>query len=398
MVVLTMNGGSSSLKFSIARAAHPPRRVLLGAVSSIGTDDSTLTIDRGTGGIDSRPARAANHAEAAKAVLARLEADGALPGVAAIAHRVVHGGRFSERSRRITPALLHELRSLAPLDPDHMPAELAIVDAMAARAAAVPQIACFDTTFHQTMPRVARLLPIPRRYQTAGLERYGFHGLSYTFLLEELARVAGEPAARGRVILAHLGAGASLAAILGGRCVDTTMGFTPTSGIMMATRSGDLDPGVLLWLLRNERLSTDALDELVNRRSGLFGVSETTPNMRELLAREASDPRAAEAVELFSHLARKAIGALATTLDGIDTLVFSGGIGDKAPAIRARIVRGLEHLGIVIDARRNEANADVISAHGARCVVRVMVTDEESILAREALAVLERPAQPGSEA
>jgi acetate kinase len=167
---------------------------------------------------------------------------------------------------------------------------------------------------------------------------------------------------------------------------------------MMATRTGDLDPGVLLWLLRNERLSADALDELVNRRSGLLGVSETTSNMRELLAREASDPRAAEAVELFCRLARKAVGALATTLDGIDTLVFSGGIGDKAPAIRARIVRGLEHLGIVIDERRNAGNADVISAHGARCVLRVMATDEESILAREALAVLEDSAQPGSEA
>jgi acetate kinase len=395
-VILTLNGGSSSLKFSVAQATHPPRRLLRGGISSIGAGPSTLTIDRGTGDIETAPVSAATHAQAAEAVLARLESDGALPSVAVVGHRIVHGGRFSERSRRITPTLLRALRSLAPLDPDHLPAELAIVDAMATRSPAITQVACFDTTFHQTMHRVARLLPIPRLYLEAGVERYGFHGLSYTFLLEELARVAGESAARGRVILAHLGAGASLAAVLGGRCVDTTMGFTPTSGIMMATRSGDLDPGVILWLLRNERLGTDALDELVNRRSGLLGVSETTSDMRELLAHEASDPRAAEAVGLFCHQARKAVGALAATLGGVDTLVFSGGIGHKAPAVRARIANGLEHLGITIDDGRNNMNAAIISTDGGRCVVRVMVTDEESILAREALAALRRD-EPGAE-
>lgn len=392
--ILTMNGGSSSLKFSIATATRPPRRLLRGAVSSIGGDHSRLAIDRGSGKTDPRPVPAADHAQAADGVLAQLEGEGVLSTVVAVAHRIVHGGRLGDRSRLITPALLQELRGLETLDPAHLPAELAIVEAMTARAPALPQVACFDTTFHRTMPPVARLLPIPRRYQAAGVERYGFHGLSYTFLLEELVRVAGTEAARGRVLLAHLGAGASLAAVLGGRCVDTTMGFTPTSGVPMATRSGDLDPGVLLWLLRNELADADALDDLVNRRSGLLGVSGTTSDMRELLAAEGRDSSAAEAVELFCYQVRKAIGALATTVGGLDTLVFSGGIGDKSSAIRARVADGLGHLGVAIDARRNDDNAAIISVEGSPCVVRAMVTDEESILAREALAVVEQHALP----
>ena len=342
--------------------------------------------------------RAADHAQAADAVLAQLEAERVLSTVVAVAHRIVHGGGLGDRSRLITPDLLRALRALETLDPDHLPAELAIVEALAARAPAVRQVACFDTAFHRTMPRVARLLSIPRRYQAAGVERYGFHGLSYTFLLEELARIGGTEAARGRVIIAHLGAGASLAAVLGGRCVETTMGFTPTSGIPMATRSGDLDPGVLLWLLRNEVADADALDDLVNRRSGLLGVSGTTADMRELLAAEARDASAAEAVELFCHHVRKAIGALATTTGGLDTLVFSGGIGERSSTVRARIATGLEHLGVVIDARRNQDNAAIISVEASRCVVRAMATDEESILEREALAVSEQHPLPGEDA
>lgn len=396
--ILTMNGGSSSLKFSIASATRPPRRLLRGAVSSIGTDHPALAIDRGTGKTDPGPVPASDHAQAADKILALLEAEGVLFTVVAIAHRIVHGGRLGDRSRLITPALLRELRGLQTLDPDHLPAELAIIETMMTRAPAVPQVACFDTTFHRTMPRVARLLPIPRRYQAAGVERYGFHGLSYTFLLEELERNAGAEAARGRVILAHLGAGASLAAVLGGRCVETTMGFTPTSGLPMATRSGDLDPGVLLWLLRNELADADALDDLVNRRLGLLGVSGTTSDMRELLAAEGRDSSAAEAVELFCHQVRKAIGALATTVGGLDTLVFSGGIGDRSATIRARIAAGLEHLGVAIDPRRNDDNAAILSVEGSRCVVRAMVTDEESILEREALAVVEQHALPGEDA
>ncbi|MGD8607291.1 MAG: acetate/propionate family kinase [Myxococcales bacterium] len=396
-VVLTMNGGSSSLKFSIATATRPPDRILRGTVSGIGTDDTTLTIGREGRDRESEPVRADDHARAAEAVLGRLKSDGALSRTVVVGHRIVHGGQFSAHSRRFTPTLLDGLHALSAIDPDHLPAELRIVETMMARMPEVPQVACFDTTFHQSMPRVSRLLAIPRRYMTAGLERYGFHGLSYTFLMEELARVAGDESARRRVILAHLGAGASLAAVHEEHCIDTTMGFTPTSGIMMATRSGDIDPGVLLWLGRNEHLDIDALDDLVNRRSGLLGVSARSSDMRTLLDAEASDRHAADAVALFCHQARKAVGALAATLGGVETLVFSGGIGAASPAIRSRIGRGLEHLGIVIDPKRNEGNASIISTDSSRCKVRVMVTDEESIIARDALVVLEQPPAQGDE-
>jgi acetate kinase len=285
--------------------------------------------------------------------------------------------------------VLAELRSLCAIDPDHMPGAIAIIEAFGARAPGTPQVACFDTAFHAAMPRVARLLPLPRRYASAGVRRYGFHGLSYEFLLGELERIAGERAARGRVVLAHLGSGASLAAVRDGKCLDTTMAFTPNSGVPMGTRTGDLDPGVLVHLLRTESLAADALDDLLSRRSGLLGVSETSPDMRDLLAREADDERSADAVALFCYGVRKAIGALAAVLGGLDTLVFAGGIGENAPPVRARIASGLDHLGVRLDDARNEVNAPVVSADGARCIARVMHTDEEIVIARDTQRILE---------
>jgi acetate kinase len=302
-----------------------------------------------------------------------------LGGVHAVGHRIVHGGR-NAGPRRIDAALLAELRDLAPLDPDHMPAALALVDAVQSRAPDLPQVACFDTAFHADLPAVARVLALPRRYEAAGIRRYGFHGLSYAFLMEELARV--DPAASGgRVVLAHLGSGSSLAAVQGGRCVDTTMGFTPNSGVAMGTRSGDLEPGVLLHLLRSEALSVDALDDLLSHRSGLLGISETTSDMRDLLARAPTDPRAAEAVAVFCYQVRKAVGAMAAAMGGVETLVFSGGIGAASAEIRARVGDALAHLGVAIDPARNAASSAVISPDGARCVVRAMQTDEESVVA-----------------
>jgi acetate kinase len=324
-------------------------------------------------------------------ILEHLEPHYPLARAAAAGHRVVHGGPHYDRARRTTPDVLAELGRLSALDVDHLPAEIAIVEAMIRRAPALPQVACFDTAFHRTMPRVARLVAIPRRYQAAGVQRYGFHGLSCTFLIEELSRIAGDEAARGRVVLAHLGGGASLTAVKDGRSVDTTMGFTPNSGIAMGTRSGDLDPGVLTYLLRSEGIGADALDDMLNRRSGLYGLSETSPDMRDLLAHEAADTRAADAVALFCHQAKKAVGALAATLQGIDTLVFSGGIGERAAPVRARIARGLEHLGIHLDEARNEAGAPIVSTDASPCTVRVLRTDEESIIARETLQVVGSP-------
>ena len=328
------------------------------------------------------------HPRALEQALARLDAHGGLSSVVAVGHRIVHGGPRFDAPRLLSPDVLVELRRLAGLDPDHMPAAIAIVEAVRARAPALPQIACFDTAFHRTMPAVSRLVPIARRYRSEGVQRYGFHGLSYTYLVEELRRVAGDRAARGRVIMAHLGSGASLVALRDGESVETTMGFTPNSGIPMGTRSGDIDPGVLLYLLRSEHLGADALDDLLSRRSGLMGISESTSDVRDLLALEASDARAADALALFCHRTRQAIGALAATIGGLDTLVLSGGIGENAAPVRARLARGLEHLGVHVDGARNEKSAPVISTDASACTVRVLRTDEQSVIVRETLRVL----------
>jgi acetate kinase len=282
----------------------------------------------------------------------------------------------------VTQELLDELHRLRPYDPDHLPREIELIETFRQRHPKLPQVACFDTAFHQTMPRVAKLLPIPRRFDARGIQRYGFHGLSYAYLMEELARL-GDPAAKtGRVILAHLGNGASMAAVRDGKSIDTSMGFTPTAGLVMSTRSGDLDPGLAPYLERTEHMTTKQFYEMVNHQSGLLGVSETSSDMRDLLAQEAGDARAAEAVALFCYQAKKWIGSFAAALGGLDTLVFAGGIGENAPPVRERICEGLGFLGIELDEVGNAENAAVISAGSGRVVVRVIRTDEELMIAR----------------
>jgi acetate kinase len=310
-----------------------------------------------------------------------------LSSLDAVGHRVVHGMRHAE-PERVTPELVAELRQLIPVDPDHLPAEIALMEAFAERRPNLPQVACFDTAYHRTMPRVASLLPIPRRYSAEGVQRYGFHGISYAYLMEELARVAGEKAANGRVILAHLGNGASLAAVRDGHSIDTSMGFTPAGGIPMGTRTGDLDPGVAWYLMDRERMSSAQFNKLINQQSGLLGMSETGSDMRELLARESNDGRAAEAVGVFCYQIKKWIGSFAAALGGLDTLVFSGGIGENAPAVRARVCEGLEFLGIDIDPVRNVANATVISRDDSRATVRVIRTDEQWMIAKSVCRLL----------
>ena len=284
--------------------------------------------------------------------------------------------------------MVQELHRLSPFDPDHLPEEILLTEAFHRRFPDMPQVACFDTAFHHDLPRVARLLPIPRRYEAQGVRRYGFHGLSYEFLVGELARLAGTKTAQGRVILAHLGNGASLAAVRDGKSVDTSMGFTATAGIPMSTRSGDLDPGLAWYLSRTEKMSAKQFNEMVNFQSGLLGVSETSSDMRDLLDRETQDARAAEAVALFCYQAMKWIGAFAAALGGLDTLVFAGGIGENAPAVRARICDGLGFLGIELDEERNAANEGVISTAAGRVAVRVIRTDEELMIARTVCRVL----------
>jgi acetate kinase len=301
---------------------------------------------------------------------------------------VVHGGPRYSQPQRITRELMEELHHLTPFDPQHLPEEILLTEAFHRRFPELPQIACFDTAFHHDLPRVARVLPLPRRYEAMGVRRYGFHGLSYTFLVEELARLAGPAAAQGRLVLAHLGNGASLAAVHEGKPVDTSMGFTPAAGVPMSTRSGDLDPGLVWFLARIDHLDAHQWNEMVNFQSGLLGVSETSSDMRDLLEREAGDARAAEAVAIFCYQIKKWIGAFAAALGGLDTLVFSGGIGEKAAPVRARVCDGLGFLGIEIDQKQNLTNAGVISTEESRVAVRVIPTDEEWMIARTVCRVL----------
>jgi len=300
----------------------------------------------------------------------------------------VDGGPKYYKPQRITAEMVEELRRLSPFDPDHMPEEILLTEAFHRRFPDLPQVACFDTAFHHDMPRVAQLLPIPRRYEAQGVRRYGFHGLSYAFLMEELARFGDPAATTGRVILAHLGNGASLAAVRNGKSVDTSMCFTPTAGVPMSTRSGDLDPGLVWYLMRTENMSAKQFNEMVNFHSGLLGVSETSSDMRDLLDREAQDERAAEAVALFCYQVKKWIGAFTAALGGLDTLVFAGGIGENAPTVRARICDGLGFLGIELEAKRNAANEGVISVAASRAEVRVIRTDEERMIAKTVCRLL----------
>jgi acetate kinase len=390
--ILTINGGSSSIKFALFEARDSLRRIVGGGIERIGLPEATWRVT-GVSQADnfSRRVTAPDHSVAVGALMDWIEERGGPDGLTAVGHRVVHGGPKYSQPQRITAGMVEELRRLSPFDPEHLPEEILLTEAFHHRFPDLPQVACFDTAFHHDLPRVARLLPIPRRYDAQGVRRYGFHGLSYAFLMGELLRLAGTEAAHGRVILAHLGNGASLAAVHGGKPVDTSMGFTPTAGVPMSTRSGDLDPGLMWYLARTEGLDAKRFNEMVNSQSGLLGVSETSSDMRDLLDRETQDVRAAEAVAVFCYQIKKWIGAFAAALGGLDTLVFAGGIGENAPPIRARICEGLEFLGIELEATRNAANEGVISAAAGRVAVRVIPTDEERMIATLVCRVLSLP-------
>lgn len=375
--VLTINGGSSSLRyalFEVSQHGRParrrPKKLLEGKLERLSSGSK----------------------DAVNAMLKKLAEQ---PGYAppdAIGHRIVHGMQHAQ-PERITPGLLTELRKIVPYDPEHLPREIEFIRATRARFKKIPQVACFDTAFHRSMPRVATLLPIPRHYQARGVQRYGFHGLSFTFLLQELRRLGDKSASKGRVILAHLGSGASLAAVRNGHCVDTSMGFTPTAGLVMGTRTGDLDPGLMSYLSLSEHMSAKALQKMVNHESGLLGVSATSADVRDLLKRESRDVRAREALDLFCYQAKKWIGSFAAVLGGLDTLVFAGGVGENSPAIRQRICEGLEFLGLKLGPTANQsagktpAGAVISSARSDVCV-RVIRTDEELVIADETAQLL----------
>ncbi len=385
--ILTVNGGSSTIKFAVFLAPTgadvEPRRLFDGIVDRIGLPGTSISAKFVDGAVPQRQEmEASDHAQAAEQLIQwlgqRLDAN----HLRGVGHRVVHGGARLIEHQLVTDDLLAELKRIQSLDLSHLPREIALIEAFRHGFAPVPQVACFDTAFHHDLPRMAKLLPIPRRLDRAGIQRFGFHGLSYSYLIGALRQVAGADAANGRVILAHLGSGASMVAMRGGKPLDTTMAFTPTAGLVMGSRPGDFDPGLLVYLMRDENLTPQQMDEFINQKCGLIGISETTYDMRDLLVRRTADVRAAEAVDLFCYQAKKYIGAYAAALGGLDTLVFSGGIGEHAPEIRAGICSGLEFLGIRLDPRRNAASDAVISLDDAAGVVRVIPTDEEIVIAK----------------
>ena len=387
--LLTINGGSSSIKFALFEAGDSLRRILEGALERIGLPEATLRV-KGVDPADtfSRSVTAPDHSVAVGLLMDWIAKRIGRTSLAAVGHRVVHGGPTYSAPQVITAEMVGELRRLSPFDPEHLPEEILLTEAFQRRFPDLPQVACFDTAFHHDLPRVAQLLPIPRRYEAQGVRRYGFHGLSYSFLMGELARLAGSEAALGRVILAHLGNGASLAAVCDGKPVDTSMGFTPAAGVPMSTRSGDLDPGLVWYLAHTEKMSAKQFNAMVNSQSGLLGVSGTSSDMRDLLESETRDVRAAEAVALFCYQVKKWIGAFAAALGGLDTLVFAGGVGENAPVIRARICDGLGFLDIEIDEKRNAANDGVVSAAAGRVAVRVIHTDEALMIAKTVCRVI----------
>ncbi len=387
--ILTINGGSSSIKFALFEAGDPLQLILDGAIERIGLPEATFRV-KGPDPADNclRSVQAPDHTSAVGVLMDWIEQRRGRDPLAAVGHRVVHGGPKYYKPQRITAEMITELRHLSPFDPEHMPEEIQLTEAFHRRFPELPQVACFDTAFHHDLPREAQMLPIPRRYEAQGVRRYGFHGLSYEFLMEELARLAGPEVARGRVILAHLGNGASLAAVRNGKPVDTSMSFTPAAGVPMSTRTGDLDPGLVWYLARTEKMSARQFNDMVNFRSGLLGISETSSDMRDLLKHETEDVRAAEAVSLFCYQVKKWVGSFAAALGGVETLVFSGGIGENAAAVRARICDGLGFLGIEVEQKQNAANADVISSASSRVVVRVIRTNEEQMIARTVCQVL----------
>ncbi len=380
--ILTMNGGSSSIKFAIYRADEILTRLLHGIIDRIGLKDSKLTFhNEKDNQQNTLKVEASDHRSASNFLMDWLEKQDGFSSVMAVGHRVVHGMEHTE-PEIISQELLDELHNNIPYDPDHLADEIKIIETIRQRHPKLIQVACFDTAFHRSMPRIARILPIPRRYEENGVQRYGFHGLSYAYLMEELARLAGTKVAKGRVILAHLGSGASMAAVFNGHSIDTTMAFTPAAGLMMSTRSGDLDPGLVSFLARSEMMTPLQFEEMVNHKSGLLGVSETNSDMHDLLALEKEDVRAAEAVALFCYQAKKQIGAYSAALGGLETLVFAGGIGENSPEVRSRICKGLEYLGIEIEEKRNMANSPIISTNKVKAVVRVIHTDEEWMIAK----------------
>jgi acetate kinase len=380
--ILTINAGSSSIKFALYDSEKPLTLLFSGQMERVGSKNSILSyVDGITNKGNSVSLDTSEPNMAANILIDWLVLQENFNSVKAVGHRIVHGMKHTH-SEILTDEVLAELKTISGYDPEHLPEEINLVEIFKKRYPEMPQIACFDTSFHTTMPTVAKLLPIPRRIMKLGIQRYGFHGISYAYLINELGTFAGKEISLGKVILAHLGNGASLCAVKEGKSLDTSMGFTPSSGIPMGTRTGDMDPGVIWYLMQVEKITPKEFSHLINHESGMLGVSETSSDMRDLLGSRTTDSRAAEAVELFCYQIKKCIGSYAAVLQGLDTLVFSGGIGEHAHEIREEICRGLQFLGIELNEARNKNNEAVISADNSKVVVRVIQTNEQLMMAR----------------
>jgi acetate kinase len=381
--ILSVNSGSSSIKFALHRLG--PKEVLLGegAVERIGLADGWFHMNDGQGSrvVDEHLAFD-RHIHAVRAIFGALE-DQALPVPDAVGHRIVHGGPHHAAPELVTQELVKALRKLIPVAPLHMPSEIMGIEAVTEHYPDLQQVVCFDTAFHATIPELALRLPLPRSFWQEGIRRYGFHGLSYEYVVS----VLGEEA-RKRVIIAHLGNGASMVAVKDGRSIETTMGFSPIAGLMMGTRCGSLDPGVSLYLLSEKGYDADRLAQLLSHESGLLGVSGMSSDMKTLLEHRAADAHAAQAVDMFCYHARKAIGSLAAVLGGLDVLVFTGGMGERAAPVRWAICRGLDYLGIQLNPHSNDLAEDVISSSGSSCTVRIVATNEDLMIARHTAALL----------
>jgi acetate kinase len=386
--VLTMNRGSATLKSTLYEVGARNEVVLTISVAYGGGASAHLKIADANGATLLDSSVRGNDSNAAlQAVFAWLDKHESLSGLKAAGHRLVHGGARYTEPQRITPKFLTALQKLVPLDPDHLPAAIKGIQFVAKIFPKLAQVACFDTAFHSTLPTVAKMYALPRRLYEKDIRRYGFHGLSFEYIVGELRKLDAKRAA-GRVIVAHLGSGASVVALQDGKSVDTSMGFTPLEGLVMSARSGDVDPGLLLYLLAEKKMSVKDAGTLLNKQSGLLGVSGSTGDMRELQEKAQRDAHAAEAIDLFCYRAKKYIGAYAAALGGLDALVFTGGIGERAPSVRERICSGLDFLGIRLDATQNAANAPVISAADSSVNVRVIQTNEDLMIVQHVITVL----------
>lgn len=386
--ILVINSGSSSVKFALFSHEEALTRVLSGAVERIGlasgrfhlVDAAGTTLLEMTQEVD-------DHERALQLLLDAIERHAEGATLLAVGHRVVHGGADCDCPRLVTVEFEKKLQELVSLAPLHQPHNLAGISAVRAVRPDLPQVACFDTAFHHALPHLAQLTALPRKFHEEGIRRYGFHGLSYEYIADAL-RDAVSDVARERVIVAHLGNGASMCALKGGRSVETTMGFSTLAGLPMGTRCGDLDPGIVLHLLAEKRMSIEQVQHLLYEESGLLGVSGVSRNMQDLLA-QSTVPAIAEAIDFYCYQARRHLAALTAALGGLDRLVFTGGIGANAPAIRANICTGLAYLGIELDAALNKGGVRTISANDSRVVVEALPTDEELMIARHVQRVVQ---------